>query len=1501
MTVTVCSLQAASAPRRVSAKTSPQELFKTEKTTTHLLKEQNQVPNSAGEGAPEIAAPKFSAPVTSAAKATPEIVGIYQSNGMSTISTTKLDGVSQITNWNYIQSGMDANAGVYINGKFYAVLEYTMIGYCFLYNYDSSLSWANMGQAMIPVAIHPTALAYDAVTTSTYGCFSDNGSYLLATLDVNSGVKTNIASLTKKFTAMAVDKSGVLYAIGEDNALYTIDKASAAETKVGDTGLTISGANSIFFDNDGTTLYLLANNAVYKVDTATGATSLSTTFTGTGAWNSASVLPAAEILTPSWIDDITINFPKGALSGEVSMRMPQKSTSGATLTSDLTYHLWIDEVEKTGTAGPGQTVVVPVTLEKGMHTFRAYAEYEGTAGMEGSQTKFIGHDTPVTPANIAFFENGTVVNLTWDAVTTGVNDGYIDVDAVRYNVVRNPGGVSIASDLATNSCTDATIDALNYYTYVVTATDGVATSEPGTSDVYFPGSNLGFKPPYSHDFSTGMNLYKVIDANKDGVTWGYSDGFTWFITDAETDNDDWIISPPITLTAGKRYPVAFDLLASANWEYQVVEILYGKGSTPEELTNKILPAYPYQVSADIDSYVTPEADGQYYFAVRVLTKKTAGAVGITNFAIGQGYDEKAPANVDNLTVTPAAMGQKSATISFTCPDKNYGGTNLTELTRVLVKNETTGMVVKEITDITPGFAVSDIADQNPAEGTNTYSVTCYNSYGEGNPAKASCWIGVDIPAKPENISWRQDGTTVHITWEAPTIGIHGGYIGSGALTYRVAFADENLTPVGETNELTLDVVPEFATRQDVLLFAVSAVNEKGEGEKGLSNESAAGKPYETPFYESFENVQLHSSPWLVKPIDGYNSINIVTNVAGLVDMNGNAVTAVDYDYGMLVYTPLAAGKTRLELPIIDISGLQKPVIKMWCFFLDGKTTVTIQGNNNSGNEWTEIAEFTKQPSANGWNLVALPLEKFKGEGRLQLGILCSTPERATYVLLDKISVEEGFDNDMVLADVTFPNRLYAGKDFSTTFKVNNGGLLASPAYEVQLFIDGKLANSVPCPSLPSGGVAEVPVSAHLSSNATSARLQAQVLCANDGDVTNNALAANVYVVRSALPAPEALTNISKDNNEVALSWTAPECRYEAPVTDSFEDLEAGSVGGIDVSLDGSGNVQVNNTTGALGKYKLIDNDRMVTSTTAPTMNIPNAGRGMVCQVIDVAKFGLRGSSAIWESHSGDKLLAFWQSKRYDPAQGVDNYDDPNDDWMILPKLSENNKMISFWAKSLTNKYGLESFDIMVSVESDNIEDFELFAHASDVPAGYTTSNEYGYTLYEFDLPEETQYVAIRYNAAGTLALLIDDLTYAPEGSFAEVDLLGYNLYRNDEKVNAEPLTATEIKDMPLKAGDYYYNVTALYNEGESPYSNTVTVTYSGVSGIDAVEASDSCTISVENRTVVVKSAEVVTAYVYSPDGRLMRQTEVNGVARITLSSGIYVVKAGEATRMVVVK
>ena len=288
--------------------------------------------------------------------------------------------------------------------------------------------------------------------------------------------------------------------------------------------------------------------------------------------------------------------------------------------------------------------------------------------------------------------------------------------------------------------------------------------------------------------------------------------------------------------------------------------------------------------------------------------------------------------------------------------------------------------------------------------------------------------------------------------------------------------------------------------------------------------------------------------------------------------------------------------------------------------------------------------------------------------------------------------------------------------------------------------------------------------------------------------------------------------------------------------------------------------------------------------------IKNYKGRVIAKVIDVKEFNLRGNSAIWEAHSGDKLLSFWNC--YDESV-------PNDDWFILPKLSESNKQISFWAKSLTSKYNYESFDIMVSTETDAIEDFERFAQAKDIPAGYATNPEAGYTLYEFDLPEEAEYVAIRYNACGSLALLIDDLTYTPAGNTTEAHLLGYNIYRNDIRLNEQPLTETELNDIPEDDGDYYYNVTAVYSEGESPYSNTVTV--ADFSEVENVSVADNCSINVENNTIVVTCATQTVALVYAPDGRLLREANVAGKAFIPMVSGIYIVKAGKKTKTVIIK
>jgi hypothetical protein len=69
-------------------------------------------------------------------------------------------------------------------------------------------------------------------------------------------------------------------------------------------------------------------------------------------------------------------------------------------------------------------------------------------------------------------------------------------------------------------------------------------------------------------------------------------------------------------------------------------------------------------------------------------------------------------------------------------------------------------------------------------------------------------------------------------------------------------------------------------------------------------------------------------------------------------------------------------------------------------------------------------------------------------------------------------------------------------------------------------------------------------------------------------------------------------------------------------------------------------------------------------------------------------------------------------------------------------------------------------------------------------------------------------------------------------------LLGYNVYRNDVKINTTPISTTNTNDVISNWGTYNYNVAAVYDEGESANSNTFTVEYYiGVDELEALELS----------------------------------------------------------------
>ena len=60
-----------------------------------------------------------------------------------------------------------------------------------------------------------------------------------------------------------------------------------------------------------------------------------------------------------------------------------------------------------------------------------------------------------------------------------------------------------------------------------------------------------------------------------------------------------------------------------------------------------------------------------------------------------------------------------------------------------------------------------------------------------------------------------------------------------------------------------------------------------------------------------------------------------------------------------------------------------------------------------------------------------------------------------------------------------------------------------------------------------------------------------------------------------------------------------------------------------------------------------------------------------------------------DAHSGEKYIAFFASV---PSGGI-----VNNDWMITPSLALGlNSEVKFWAKSYTDQYGLERFNVGVS-------------------------------------------------------------------------------------------------------------------------------------------------------------------------------------------------------------
>lgn len=559
-----------------------------------------------------------------------------------------------------------ANGGARVHDGRYGVTFYDAIDlsygimYTYYYEYDYTSGEQVFSRQEISNTLAAVETAQYEATGDVYGVFynSNMDGLEYGKINYDGFTRSTISSANHYYLALGISSGKDLYGVATDGNLYKIDIYDGSETLVGATGvdnLCDDSGNyrqqSGEIDQKSDTFYWNAvdtngNSALYTVDLTTGkATKIGD-------------MPDGEVIVgmcippiedqgdgPARIADLSADFPEGGDDGTVTFTAPTKTMNGDDITGTLTYTVGMNYSKAaSGTTQPGAKVSVAVSGTEGTNIITAKVASDKGACPEAQLLKYVGFDTPVPVGNIAFnYSNATgQATVTWDAPEKGTHDGYLG--ELKYDVVRYPEGVKVASDITARSFSEPLSSADNSaFYYGITAKNGIHESDMAKSRTQTVGP--GFTVPYSADLSSRdvFNTFTVVDCNNDGKTWTYGKVDDYGTSDKysavsmysiDNDADDWLITPPILLEKGKEYEVSFTAQSAYSKFDQKMEVKFGVDAIVDEMTNQLfetmtLPGEPTEYKARI----APTADGKVYIGFHDVSDRNMFRIALHSVAV----------------------------------------------------------------------------------------------------------------------------------------------------------------------------------------------------------------------------------------------------------------------------------------------------------------------------------------------------------------------------------------------------------------------------------------------------------------------------------------------------------------------------------------------------------------------------------------------------------------------------------------------------------------------------------------------------------------------------------------------------------------------------------------------------------------------------------------------------------------------------------------------------
>lgn len=385
----------------------------------------------------------------------------------------------------------------------------------------------------------------------------------------------------------------------------------------------------------------------------------------------------------------------------------------------------------------------------------------------------------------------------------------------------------------------------------------------------------GLEPPqtFSMNTTTCLDGWKVDDTNHDENTfsyYNYSNGVR--LPKTNGNNDDWLISPSITLKAGSTYLIIYKLSNTYSRDnVHSFSVAVGNSQEVSAMTNVIGSKDDFNSysATDVKFEFVPQSAGDYFFGLHVTTPASVNLdfyckeVKIEEYII-------APGAVTDLAATPGESGALSATLTWKWPVKSDQNTEEFEITGAnIYRGDSRYFTVSDENKVgtingnyTKGEECSWTDNTVTQAGNYNYKVVPFNAKGVSTSyvtGSYQIWIGPDSGlAAVKNVVAKvseDNAKTILLTFDEPK-GTNGGYVDLTGVTYKIVRKNSK----SETTDLETSWSGTQPYRDntlpglDVYSYVVYNVSNGETATTGSeSNKVAAGGVASLPWSEDFSN------------------------------------------------------------------------------------------------------------------------------------------------------------------------------------------------------------------------------------------------------------------------------------------------------------------------------------------------------------------------------------------------------------------------------------------------------------------------------------------------------------------------------------------------------------------------------------------------------------------------------------------------------------------------